>query len=163
MIHILEGCARVQQTQGQNQSRQKFLNSMSTLAQGIQNLAMAELTLFKEDLRASTLESSKKLIYFFISIWVASLGLLPLLGFLVITLGSSLNESYALSCLIVSVLFMSLGLGLSYYFIRSIMVTKQKTLFRSRPSGSGVLIFNKTNPDRDATPKTNLPQKRAAS
>lgn len=154
----------MKQGQHKDHAQYKLSRSMSGLIEGIQRLALAEVILFREEIKASTLDTVKHLFLLTLSLWIASLGLLPLLGYLVITLGSSLNERYGLSCLIIGLAIMSLGATFAHYFIRKLSLIGLQSPLKRKPQQSKVLIFQKKL-KKEAEPFTQEePQeKRAAS
>jgi uncharacterized membrane protein YqjE len=102
-------------------------NTIAEIASGLKDVARAEIRLAKAELARSASITGNAALRIGVFGVVASLGILPFLGFLVIGLGELLNGNYWLSSLIVSLVLFAVG-GLVAYLAFKKLKSEDLTL-----------------------------------
>ena len=111
---------------GADSAHERSLSSVfNELSTSLREIVRSEIHLAKAELKVSTRNLNQDLTRAVVFGTIALLGVLPLIAFLVIGLGSLLGGSYALSALIVAAVFLIVGGTVAYGAIKRL---KQRDL-----------------------------------
>lgn len=97
-----------------------FSSVAHEMSESIKSVIRSELQLAKAELKENGSQAAKYSVKLAIFGFIAALGILPFLSFLVIGLGKLLNENYWLSSLIIAVVFLGVGGSVAYVMFKRI-------------------------------------------